>query len=66
MADGWHAVHIPAGQGGCPPLGHGILTLYESGTRGGRDAAVEVALEGGEIFRRYAWKERCLMLCLAW
>lgn len=35
MADGWHLVHMPAGHGAWCPDGHGVLTRYETSSRGG-------------------------------
>lgn len=53
IADGWHDVQIPAGQGGCPALGQGTLTLYDRGFSGGNEEAAD-ADDFGVSLCRYA------------
>jgi len=49
-------VHMLAGQGGCDPVGHGTLTLYDRRFRGGNieEDEPEPGFGLGEILARYA------------
>lgn len=69
MALGWHFEQIPTGHGACEPEGQGVLTWKSSGVSGGIAEDEVDALEADwepVSLRRYAGKERCLILFSAW
>jgi hypothetical protein len=52
-AEGWQVEQIPAGKGGCDPVGQGCITDRDSGVRGGMMTADEDAAEGGRDERSF-------------
>ena len=63
-AEGWHVEQIPAGKGGCEPVGHGVITESERGVSGGRVLAEDEAVDAERVdrsFRRCEWNERFLI-----